>query len=218
MQEIIDQFNHGDKEAAISSAVHYIDAHPDDVDAYRLLALMLINEQAFDQADELILKALGLFNDDPELRYAFGLSAYKQGDFQGALSRLLPLTDAQTPASLRADATYMVALAYKERGDDVRALAFAMTASELNPKALDAAVLTANLLLGQGLNAEVKTLLKPLINQNDAGVNLAYGMALAALGEDASAYLDAAKAQNPEAYARARELASFLAHQGQQDE
>jgi tetratricopeptide (TPR) repeat protein len=218
MQEIIDQFNQGDKEAAISAAVHYIDAHPHDVDAYRTLAAMLINMKAYDQADELILKALGLFRDDPELRYDWGLSAFQQGSFKDALLRLLPLTGSDIDRSLRADASYMVALAYQETGDNNRALAFAMTASEINPQAVDAAVLTANLMLGLGLTQQAKELLAPLLDTKDAHVLLAYGMAVSALGEDGSKYLDAAKSADPDSYQRARELVHFLTKQEQGDE
>ncbi|WP_127849649.1 tetratricopeptide repeat protein [Lacticaseibacillus hulanensis] len=218
MQEIIDQFNGGDKEAAISAAVHYIDEHPREVDAYRMLAAMLINMKAFDQADELIVKALGLFRDDPELRYNWGLSAYQQGSFKDALARLLPLTGKEITPSLRADAAYMVALSYQELGDDVRAVAFAMTAHDLFPEAIDAAVLTANLLLGQGVNEPVKPILAPLLKTGNAQVLLAYGMAVSATGEDGSQYLDEAKKADPDSYQRARELVHFLSEQEQHDE
>lgn len=218
MQDIIDQFNQGDKEAAISAAVHYIDEHPHAVDAYRMLAAMLINMKAYDQADELIVKALGLFHDDPELRYNWGLSAFQQGSFKDALARLLPLTAKSITGSLRADAAYMVALAYQELGDNIRAIAFALTAHDLNPDAIDAAVLTANLLLGQGVNDQVKDLLAPLLKTKDARVLLAYGMAVSAMGEDGSQYLDAAQTADPESYKRARELVHFLTEQEHHDE
>ncbi len=218
MQDIIDLFNNGDREAAISAAVANIDAHPDDVGAYRLLVTMLINMRAYDQADELTVKALGLFQDDPELRYNWGLSAYQQGDFKNALARLLPLTDKQTTPSLRTDAAYMVALAYQASGDNNRALAFAMTAHELNPEAKDAAVLTANLMLGQGITTQAKDILTPFVAGNDAQVLLAYGMAVSATGEDGTPYLDQAKDVDPDAYQRARELVHLLIRQENQDE
>jgi tetratricopeptide (TPR) repeat protein len=167
-----------------------------------MLAAMLINMKAFDQADELIVKALGLFRDDPELRYNWGLSAYQQGSFKDALARLLPLTGKEITPSLRADAAYMVALSYQELGDE----------------AIDAAVLTANLLLGQGVNEPVKPILAPLLKTGNAQVLLAYGMAVSATGEDGSQYLDEAKKADPESYQRARELVHFLSEQEQHDE
>lgn len=213
MQDIIDQFNRGDKEAAISAAVQLIDEQPHEPGNHALLATMLINMRAYDQADELLVKALGLFPDQEELRYDWGLSAYQQGDYQNALARLLPLTKPQIQANLRADASYMVALTYKAADDNLHALAFAMTASELNPKASDAAVLTANLLLALGSLKEAQQLLRPFIETKNGQVQLTYGMILSALGEDGSAYLEAAKTESPDAYARARELVQFLKQQ-----
>ncbi|WP_125571641.1 tetratricopeptide repeat protein [Lacticaseibacillus songhuajiangensis] len=217
MQDIIDQFNHGDKEAAISAAVHLIDEQPDEPGNYALLATMLINMRAYDQADELLVKALGLFPDQEELRYNWGLSAYQQGNYQNALARLLPLTKPDIAKGLRADASYMVALTYKAADDNLHALAFAMTASQLNPQASDAAVLTANLLLALGSLQEAKQLLEPFLDSQDGQVQLTYGMILSALGEDGSAYLEAAKNESPDAYARARELVQFLKQQDGDD-
>lgn len=218
MQDIIDQFNHGDKEAAISAAVHLIDEQPHEPGHYALLATMLINMRAYDQADELLVKALGLFPDQEELRYNWGLSAYQQGDYQDALARLLPLTKPSISASLRADASYMVALTYKAADDNLHALAFAMTASELNPHATDAAVLTANLLMSSGALEPAKALLEPLLDSQDGQVQLTYGMILSALGADGSTYLDKAKNESPDAYARARELVQFLKKQDGDDD
>ena len=211
MQDIIDEFNHGDKQKAISMAVHAIDKEPKRADLYGMLATMLTAVKAYDQADALVMKAFGLFGEDAELRYTWGLSAYQQGDFKNVLMRLQPITGPNTPADLRADANYMMALAYRSSGDQLRALPYALTASELNPKAADAAVLVASLMLSNGAPDQAKAILQPLVDANNQQVMLTYGMVLAALEDPkASEYLDKAKEATPEDYARTRELAEFL--------
>lgn len=214
MQDIIDTFNQGDKEKAVQMAVRAIDAHQDEVAPYALLVTMLINMRAYDQAEALVMKALGLFHDDPELRYNWGLLAYQQGEYRDALMRLQPLTGVSTRIDLRGDANYMVALSYKALGDTLRALPYALTAHECRPDAKDAALLCANLLLGMGVADQAKAILTPLVASDDAQVLLTYGMALSALDDDrAATYLDQAQAADPEAYTRARELVHFLGGQ-----
>lgn len=213
--DIIDEFNNGDKQKAISAAVAQVDAHPHDYHPYAVLSAMLINMRAYDQAEELITKALGLFHEQPELRYNWGLLAYQQGEYKDALARLLPITGADTKKSLRADASYMVALSYHGLNDSLRALAFAMTAHDLNPEAEDATVLTANLLMANGSFKEAKSMLHPLVKSGSGSVLLAYGMVLGALGEDGSKYMDAAKDADPDGYKRARELLEVMNQQNE---
>ncbi|KRM87991.1 tetratricopeptide repeat protein [Lacticaseibacillus thailandensis] len=214
--DAITQFNHGHQEEGIQAAVHDIDAHPHDPQRYSVLATMLITVRAYDQATTLITRALGLFPDNPELRYSWGLLAYAQQDLQDALARLLPLTDvhADVPMSLRGDAAYMVALCYNDLGQSARALAFAMTAHDVNPRAHDAVILMANILLALGeFNSAVDTL-APLINAHDPQIDFAYGMALSAAGRDGSKYLDAARKADPALFAdqrgKVKDIARFL--------
>ncbi|WDF81648.1 tetratricopeptide repeat protein [Lacticaseibacillus pabuli] len=217
MQDIIDEFNHGDKQKAISMAVHAIDAAPKRADLYGMLATMLLAVKAYDQADALVMKAFGLFGENAELRYTWGLSAYQQGDFKTVLMRLQPLTGPDTAADLRGDANYMIALSYRSLGDQLHALPYALTASELNPKAADAAVLVASLMLSNGAPTQAKTILQPLVDAGNKQVLLTYGMVLAALEDPrASDYLDQAKDATPADYARTRELAQFLGGQAKQ--
>ncbi|WP_155285900.1 tetratricopeptide repeat protein [Lacticaseibacillus zhaodongensis] len=211
--DIIDEFNNGDKQKAISAAVAEVDAHPHDYHPYAVLSAMLINMRDYDQAAELLDKALGLFHEQPELRYNWGLLAYQQGEYKDALARLLPITGPDTKKSLRGDANYMVALSYQGLEEPLRALAFAMTAHDLNPQAEDATILTANLLMASGAFAEAKRMLQPLVKHGSGQVLVAYGMVLGALGEDGSKYLDAAKDADPDAYKRARELLAFMNEQ-----
>ncbi|WKF85401.1 tetratricopeptide repeat protein [Lacticaseibacillus pantheris] len=214
--DAIEQFNHGEQEAGIQAAVRDIDAHPHDASRYSVLATMLITVRAYDQATTLITRALELFPDNPELRYSWGLLAYTQQDLQDALARLLPLTSGPATASgsLRADADYMVALCYNDLGQSARALAFAMTAHDLNPSARDAVVLMANILLALGEFKAAVDALEPYLDQNDAHIDFAYGMALTASGRDGSAYLDAAKQADPAAFAnqssQIHDIARFL--------
>ncbi|KMO58806.1 TPR repeats containing protein, partial [Lacticaseibacillus rhamnosus] len=81
-----------------------------------------------------------------------------------------------------------------------KALAFALTAHELAPKQTDAALLAADLLLGEQAFDAAAEILKPLLEARQPQVLFTYGMALSAAGKDGSAYLDAAKQLDPKGY------------------
>lgn len=221
MASLIDQFNKGDHDAAIQAAVRQIDEKPTDPKRYAVLATMLIGIHAFDEASQLIVKALGLFPGDDELTYDAGLLAFSQGNTTLASRYFQQLATAQK-GSLKQDAQYMLALSYQQGGQVQKALAFALTAHEAAPEKVDAALLAAELLLGLGAFKDAADLLKPFLQINNAQVLFTYGMALAGQGQDGSEYLDAAKRLDPQGYAqkagRVRDIAGFLKVQGEGDE
>ncbi|WP_262316787.1 tetratricopeptide repeat protein [Lacticaseibacillus parakribbianus] len=208
--KMIAQFNRGEHDAAIQEAVRRIDEKPTDPKRYATLATMLIGIKAFDQASQLLVKALGLFPNDAELTYDAGLLAHAQENDQLAVRYFLQLT--QGP--LQADAQYMLALSYQRMGQAQRALAFALTAHEADRTRLDAALLCAELLLGLGVFEQAAALLRPFAQVQDAKVLFTYGMAETGAGRDGSAWLTKAKALDPKGYqeqaGRVRDIAGFL--------
>lgn len=195
--KILTMFNQGKHEEAIQTAVKAIDAAPDDPKRYAMLATMLISIKALDQAGELLAKARQLFPEDLELQYTAGLFAYAQADFAAAVSWFAKV---RTDQALKNDATYMLALSYQQAGQPTKALAFALTAHDLAPKQLDAALLAADLLMANDVFDAAARVLKPLLATEQSQVLFTYGMALSAAGKDGSHYLNKAKALDPKGY------------------
>ncbi|WP_225047351.1 tetratricopeptide repeat protein [Lacticaseibacillus kribbianus] len=208
--KMIAQFNRGEHDAAIQEAVRRIDDKPTDPKRYATLATMLIGIKAYDEASQLLLKALGLFPGDVELTYDAGLLAYAQENFALAVRYFQQLTQ----GALAADAQYMLALSYQQLNQPARALAFALTAHEADLTRLDAAELAAELLLGLGVFEQAAALLKPFRKVQDAKVLFTYGMAESGAGRDGSRWLEAAEKLDPKGYkaqaGRVRDIAGFL--------
>ncbi|WP_338217782.1 tetratricopeptide repeat protein [Lacticaseibacillus salsurivasis] len=219
-QAMIKQFNQGDHDAAIRAAVQRIDDKPTDPKRYAVLATMLIGIHAFDEASQLLVRALGLFPNHPELTYDAGLLAFSQENFDLASKYFKQL--AQGQGNLQTDAQYMLALSEQHAGRTQKALAYALTAHEAAPEKVDAALLAAQLLLGFGAFSDASCLLKPFLKMKDVGVLFTYGMAQTGAGIDGQKWLDEAKALDPKGYqskvGQVRDIAGFLKAQGQADE
>ncbi|KRK74398.1 tetratricopeptide repeat protein [Lacticaseibacillus nasuensis] len=212
MTDLIKQFNAGDHNAAIQAAVKEIDAHPKDPKRYATLATMLIAINDYDQATQLLVQALGLFPNDPELLYSFGLVAYAQDNAPLAIKYFAQLTG--TAGALAADADYMLALCYQRQHNNQKALAFALTAKDADPTRVDAALLCAQLLLALGSFAQSAAMLEPFLAAKDARVLFQYGLAKSGAGADGSPWLAEAKRLDPKHYDQqansVRDIAGFL--------
>lgn len=219
-QNMIAQFNHGDHYGAIHAAVAAIDENPKDSKRYATLATMLIAINAYDEATQLLMQAIGLFPDDGELVYNFGLLQFRQENWQLAIQYFQQLIDKSD--NLGQDATYMVALSYQHLEQPQKALAFALTAHEAAPHRLDAALLTAELLLGMGAFQQAADMLEPQLRTKNAQAYFTYGMALTGAGQDGSKYLDEAKRLDPDGYDQkanqVRDIAGYLLHKESSDD
>ncbi|WP_461213540.1 tetratricopeptide repeat protein [Lacticaseibacillus sp. GG6-2] len=219
-QNMITQFNQGDHDGAIHAAVAAIDENPKDSKRYATLATMLIAISAYDEATQLLMQAIGLFPEDHELVYSFGLLQFRQENWQLAIQYFQQLTTLKD--QLGQDATYMIALCYQRAEKPQKALAFALTAHEAAPHRQDAALLTAELLLGMGVFKEAAKMLEPQLRTKNAQVFFTYGMALTGAGEDGSKYLDQAKRLDPDSYDKkanqVRDIAGYLIHTEKQDD
>ena len=216
---ISDSFNAGDHDTAIHEAIENIDAHPDEPAPYATLATLLTGVGAYAEATELLVKALGRFPDDAELQYSFGVLAFAQSDAQTAIARLSPLTSLDS--QIGTDAQYMLGLSYQSLGQLPKALAFAMTAHDRQPDKVDAALLTANLLLSLGAFSEAETMLQPFIDSDNAQVLFTYALALDAQDKDGADFLARAKTLDPKTYNQQfdqlKDISRFLNWRGEQD-
>ncbi|MFB9769410.1 tetratricopeptide repeat protein [Lactiplantibacillus modestisalitolerans] len=142
------------QQALVHQLVATIDAHPDDYQPYYELVVLLTAGQDFEQAEELAMKALGKFDQQPQaadqLRYALGNVYYQAQEYDRALPYYQQITDQQ----LRTDAYLMMAQSLMAKRDYQHALVYALTAQESRKNDYDANLLVADILLAMGNNQQ----------------------------------------------------------------
>lgn len=119
-------------EQLVHQLVQRIDTHPGDAEAYYELATVLVDLNSYAQAEELLMKALGLFATQPavveKLRYGLGNVYYAAEDYTKAIQQF-----DQLGAQWKGAGYLMMAQSYMANGDHKRALAFALTALTSQP-------------------------------------------------------------------------------------
>ncbi|WP_063697800.1 tetratricopeptide repeat protein [Pediococcus inopinatus] len=115
---------------AASALVKAIDSDPDDFHRYYNLGVFLTTSNSFEQAEELYMKALGLFqkNDKAKnlLHYGLGNAYYEAGEFQKAFAQFKVVEDTE----LKSSAYLMIAQTYMAQDDYKNALVFSLTAQD----------------------------------------------------------------------------------------
>ncbi|MCI2031434.1 tetratricopeptide repeat protein [Limosilactobacillus sp.] len=167
------QTNREDKKKQTERLVHKlitaIDEHPDKANNYYDLGSLLTRLQDYAQAEELFMKALGIFEakNDQEaqnlLNYGLGNLYYEVGKVDRAIKLYNKIDDKK----LKADSYLMLAQSYSKKKQYKQAVAYGLTAHELRSE--------------------------------DPEINQALGDALLALGEfkQAAAYYDAILKRHP---------------------
>jgi len=119
-------------EQLVHQLVQRIDTHPGDAEAYYELATVLVDLNSYAQAEELLMKALGLFATQPtvveKLRYGLGNVYYAAEDYPKAIQQF-----DQLGTQWKGAGYLMMAQSYMANGDHKRALAFALTALTSQP-------------------------------------------------------------------------------------
>lgn len=120
-------------ERLVHQLVGQINRQPEQFEPYYELATVLVDLNSYAQAEELLMKALGLFGDDANaverLHYGLGNVYYAAQDYPKAIAQFDQLT-----AQLKAAGYLMIAQSYMGQGDHKRALAFALTALTSQPQ------------------------------------------------------------------------------------
>lgn len=113
----------------VHELIQKIDQDPHNAQNYYALATVLVKQQSFDQAEELLVKARGLFSDQPSqdlLTYGLGNVYYATGLYERANATFQTVKDPQ----YRHDANLMIAQGYYAQSQYKLAFAFALTALE----------------------------------------------------------------------------------------
>jgi len=152
-----------EQQALVHQLVTTIDAHPNEYQAYYDLTVLLTAGQAYAQAEELAMKALGRFEVNAHARdlltYALGNVYYQAGDYDRALANYQKIADKQ----LQNDAYLMIAQALMAKKDYRHALVWALTVQEQRPTASDVNLLVADILLALGNNQRAYTFYQKVI-------------------------------------------------------
>lgn len=143
------------KQDIVKDLIDKIDQNPQEAENYYALATVLVKQQSFDQAEELLVKARGLFKDSHSvdlLTYGLGNVYYESGLYEKANVEFQTIKEAR----LKKDANLMIAQGYYAQSQYKLAFAFGLTALEQNPHDADTNELMGdvNLALGDAPRAQ----------------------------------------------------------------
>ena len=119
-KKIANLYDTGNVDKAIHLLIEKINKHPQDIENYLQLSTYLIEQNAADQALELLEKARGLVKHPEDLTYNIAVCYYMQGDFAKSLTLLNSIADDE-------ETMYQKALIFMKLGQYQKALAYALT-------------------------------------------------------------------------------------------
>ncbi len=184
-------------ERLVHKLITAIDESPDKANNYYDLGSLLTRLQDYAQAEELFMKALGIFEakGDQEaqnlLNYGLGNLYYEVGKVDQAIKLYNKIDDKK----LKADSYLMLAQSYSKKKQYKQAVAYGLTAHELRPKdpEIDQALGDALLALGEFKQAAsyYDAILKHHPGRADTQFNR--GLVAMVLGEPYKDYLNQAR-------------------------
>lgn len=184
-------------ERLVHKLITAIDESPDKANNYYDLGSLLTRLQDYAQAEELFMKALGIFEakGDQEaqnlLNYGLGNLYYEVGKVDQAIKLYNKIDDKK----LKADSYLMLAQSYSKKKQYKQVVAYGLTAHELRPEdpEIDQALGDALLALGEFKQAAsyYDTILKHHPGRADTQFNR--GLVAMVLGEPYKDYLNQAR-------------------------
>lgn len=202
-KKIANLYDAGEVDKAIHLLVERINRDPKDIENYLQLSTYLIEQNAADQALELLEKARGLVNHPEELTYNIAVCYYLQGEFQKSLALLNSIKDDE-------ETMYQKALIFMKLGQYQKALAYALTLKNQDERTLE---LLGDIWLSLGdLKAANQTYSQILKDKRNAKVNFLLGLTLFDTNPDeAEKYFKLSKNQDPKYFAQAQKQYNAVA-------
>ncbi|MEY8530938.1 tetratricopeptide repeat protein [Lactobacillus taiwanensis] len=203
MDKIANLYDAGEVDKAIHLLVKRINRDPEDIENYLQLSTYLIEQNAADQALELLEKARGLVNHPEELTYNIAVCYYLQGEFQKSLALLNSIKDDE-------ETMYQKALIFMKLGQYQKALAYALTLKNQDERTLE---LLGDIWLSLGdLKTANKTYSQILKDQRNSKVNFLLGLTLFDTNpNEAEKYFKLSKNQDPKYFAQAQKQYNAVA-------
>lgn len=210
-------------ERAVHQLVQQITQHPGEFEPYYELATALVDLNSYAQAEELLMKALGLFAAQPDaverLHYGLGNVYYAAQDYPKAIAQFDQLN-----AQLKGAGYLMIAQSHMANGDHKRALAFALTALATQPQDPATLQVVAENLLALGEMAQAAQYYDQLLALNDqnGAANFDRGLVAMVQGEPYADYFAKAQRLDPDYYQkgqqRLRDIEKFMDEQRKKKE
>lgn len=199
-----------------------IDEQPEKVNNYYDLGSLLTRLQSYEQAEELFMKARGIFEQKNDrnainlLNYGLGNLYYTVGKVKSAIDYYNKIDDPK----LKADSYLMLAQSYMKEKQYKQAVAYGLTALELRPG--DAAI---NQVLGDSFLAlgefeQARGYYDDILKHHPGRADTQFNRGLVAmvLGEDYHNYLTQAQQLDPDFYKKSEkriaDIKDFLEQQG----
>lgn len=202
-KKIANLYDAGEVDKAIHLLVERINRDPKDIENYLQLSTYLIEQNAADQALELLEKARGLVNHPEELTYNIAVCYYLQGKFQKSLALLNSIKDDE-------ETMYQKALIFMKLGQYQKALAYALTLKNQDERTLE---LLGDIWLSLGdLKTANQTYSQILKDQRNSKVNFLLGLTLFDTNpNEAEKYFKLSKNQDPKYFAQAQKQYNAVA-------
>lgn len=210
-------------EKLVHQLVQQITQHPGEFKPYYELATVLVDLKSYAQAEELLMKALGLFQAQPEaverLHYGLGNVYYAAQDYPKAIGQFDQLGD-----QFKGAGYLMIAQSHMANGDHKRALAFALTALASQPNDVATLQVVAENLLAVGDMAQAATYYDRVLALDAKNGHAQFDRGLVAMvqGEAYADYFAKAKQLDPAYYAKGQkklvDIEKFIHTQHQQKE
>ncbi|KRK46319.1 tetratricopeptide repeat protein [Dellaglioa algida] len=200
----------------IHELVEKVEQHPDNQDVYYQLGSYLTEVKDYVHAEELYKKAISHFDEKnikaDLLVYGLGNVFYEAELYVEAIQTFQKVTNPE----MKENAFLMLAQSYMEQESYQQALAFAITAQEINPENIDTNELIGDifLALGQFENAAKYYDLVLESDQNHAKANFQRGLVNMVLGLEFDTYFTRSRLTNKKYFdaqkKRLSEIESFI--------
>ena len=183
-----------------------IDEEPDKFNNYYDLGALLTRLNDFEQAEELFMKALGIFEKKNDakavnlLNYGLGNVYYSVGKINEAIKQYNKIDDAK----LKADSYLMLAQSYMKQKNYQQAVAYGLTAHDLRPQDPEINQAIGDSLLALGEFKQAKNYYDLILKRHPGRADTQFNRGLVAmvLGEPYQDYLNQSQQLDPEYYAQ----------------
>lgn len=184
-------------EKLVHRLVEAIDAEPDKFNNYYDLGSLLTRLKDYQQAEELFMKALGIFEPKGDqkainlLKYGLGNLYYSVDQVEKAITYYNQIDDPK----IKADAYLMLAQSYMKKGQHKQAVAYGLTAHELRKEDPAINQVIGDSLLALGEFAKAKEYYDAILKRHPGRADTQFNRGIVAmvLGEPYKDYLAQAK-------------------------
>ena len=191
-------------EKLVHKLIRAIDEHPEKVNNYYDLGSLLTRLNDYQQAEELFMKALGIFEAKKDqaaidlLNYGLGNLYYEAGKTDAAIKLYNKIEDPK----IKADSYLMLAQSYMKKGQHKQAVAYGVTAHELRPADPAINQVLGDSLLALGEFTAAKKYYDVILQRHPGRADTQFNRGIVAmvLGEPYQDYLTQAQQLDPAYY------------------